>query len=74
MIGPWNALSALREVEFDGWRLDPVTIAADEVRMRSSPAASLTAFGIRVDGRAPLQPLSGRLNRQLERVDTGGGC
>ena len=33
--------------------------------MRSSPAASLTAFGIRIDGRAPLQPLLARLNRQL---------
>ncbi len=56
----------LREVEYDGWHLDPVAIAADEVRMRSSPAANLTAFGLRIDGRAPLQPLMARLNRQLK--------
>lgn len=56
----------LREVDFDGWHLDPVAIAADEVRMRSSPAANLTAFGLRIDGRAPLQPLMARLNRQLK--------
>ena len=55
----------LREVDYDGWHLDPVAIAADEVRMRSSPAANLTAFGLRIDGRAPLQPLMARLNRQL---------
>lgn len=56
----------LREVDYDGWHLDPVAIAADEVRMRSSPAANLTAFGLRIDGRAPLQPLLARLNRQLK--------
>ena len=56
----------LREVDYDGWQLDPVAIAADEVRMRSSPAANFTAFGLRIDGRAPLQPLMARLDRQLK--------
>ena len=56
----------LREVDYAGWHLDPVAIAADEVRMRSSPAANLTAFGLRIDGRAPLQPLLARLNKQLK--------
>ena len=55
----------LRDVAYDGWRLDPVAIAADEVRVHSSPAANLTALGIRIDGRAPLRSLMARLNRQL---------
>lgn len=63
---PHQIRIALREVDYDGWHLDPVAIAADEVRMRSSPAANLTAFGLRIDGRAPLQPLMARLNRQLK--------
>ena len=56
---------ALREVDFDGWHLDPVAIAADEVRMRSVPVANLTAFGLRIDCHSPLQSLVARLNRQL---------
>jgi hypothetical protein len=63
---PHQIRMELRDVDYDGWHLDPVAIAADEVRMRSSPAANLTAFGLRIDGRAPLQPLMARLNRQLK--------
>jgi len=63
---PHQIRMELREVDYDGWHLDPVAIAADEVRMRSSPAAHLTAFGLRLDGRAPLQSLVTRLNRQLK--------
>ena len=63
---PHQIRMELREVDYDGWHLDPVAIAADEVRMRSSPTANLTAFGLRIDGRAPLQPLIARLDRQLK--------
>jgi hypothetical protein len=63
---PHQIRMQLREVDYDGWRLDPVAIAADEVRMRSSPAANLTAFGLRIDGRAPLRSLIARLDRQLK--------
>lgn len=63
---PHQIRMELREVDYDGWHLDPVAIAADEVRMRSSPAAHLTAFGLRLDGRAPLQSLVTRLDRQLK--------
>lgn len=73
---PHQVRIELREVDYDGWRLDPVAIAADEVRMRSSPAANLMAFGLHIDGRAPLQPLVTRLNRQLREwslaVDADG--
>jgi hypothetical protein len=63
---PHQIRIVLREVDYDGWRLDPVAIAADEVRMGASPAANLTAFGLRIDGRAPLRSLMARLNRQLK--------
>jgi hypothetical protein len=63
---PHQIRMELREVDFDGWHLDPVAIAAAEVRLRSSPAANLAASGLRIDGRAPLVPLMARLNRQLK--------
>jgi hypothetical protein len=63
---PHQIRIVLREVDYDGWHLDPVAIAADEVRMGSAPAANLTAFGLRIDGRAPLRSLLARLNRQLK--------
>ena len=42
--------------------------------MRSTPAANLTASGIRIDGRALLQPLMARLSRQLKDWSLGVGA
>jgi len=55
----------LRDVDYDGWRLDAVAVAADEVRMRAFPLATVTATGIRVDGRTALAPLIAWLDRRL---------
>ena len=71
---PHQIRIVLREVDYDGWHLDQVAIAADEVRMGSSPAANLTAFGLRIDGRAPLQPAHGPAHQAVEGLVTGGGC
>jgi hypothetical protein len=56
----------LREVDYDDWHLDLMAVAADEVRVGSPPAANLTASGLRIHGRAPLQPLMARLTTQLK--------
>ena len=42
--------------------------------MRSSPAANLTALGLRIEGRAPLQPLMARLNGQLKEWSLAVGA
>ena len=54
----------LRDVAYDGWRIDSLEIVADEVRLEALPDGTLTACGVRVDGCTPLAPVVAWLDQR----------
>jgi hypothetical protein len=55
----------LRDVDYDGLRLETVAIAADELRIRPLPTARVIASRIRVEGRTSLAHLLPWLDRHV---------
>jgi hypothetical protein len=62
---PHQVRVELREVDYDGLRLERVAIAVEELRLRPLPMARLIASRIRVDGRTSLGQLVPWLDRHV---------
>jgi len=63
--GPDQVRIDLDDLDYDGLRLDAVELAAEELRLRPVPTATLIASRMRVAGRTSLAHLVGWLDRHV---------
>jgi hypothetical protein len=63
--GPDQVRIDLHDLDYDGLRLDAVELAAEELRLRPLPTATLIASRMRVDGRTSLAHLVRWLDRHV---------